>query len=330
MKPSSGLQVELNTTSGSSDERANFTATLSYRKYLANLTDNSKYDRYLKVILGSQHGCQEADSYDAIMAVHTAPSNEAKRQAFRWLYTDSQKTYPYTLKVIFFIGLVKNAKLHSQLVNESQQFGDLVQGNFVDSYKNLTYKTIFVYKWVSDHCRGLKLMLRTDDDVYLDVQHFFKAWGRLVSTDETNTLMCDVVHQDVVWRKGKWAVQREEIAEDKYQFQHCRGYFAALTSDLPGKMVESARRTPFFWIDDVFMYGFVAAKVGVTFFSVDREMARWNEGKFTKCYQTQGRDCSLLSVLATPDKFRHLYSITHNNRSMSIGNGSRLVTSAIR
>ncbi|KAH9492124.1 hypothetical protein Btru_048674 [Bulinus truncatus] len=49
MKPSSGLQVELNTTSGSSDERANLKGTLSYRKYLANLTDNSKYDRYLKV-----------------------------------------------------------------------------------------------------------------------------------------------------------------------------------------------------------------------------------------------------------------------------------------
>ena len=41
----------------------------------------------------------------------------------------------------------------SQLEEESRQHGDLVQGSFSDTYRNLTYKNLLGKLWVSTFCR---------------------------------------------------------------------------------------------------------------------------------------------------------------------------------
>ncbi|KAI8783285.1 beta-1,3-galactosyltransferase 5 [Biomphalaria glabrata] len=289
--------------------------TRSYYKYLINLTDSSTYEKYLQTVMAKESSCQNASSYDAILAVHSAPNNVAKRNMFRWLYTDYQKTSPYKIKVLFFIGLVKSPSLQSQLTNESLTFGDLVQGSFLDAYKNLTYKAMFSYKWIDKHCSGLKLLIRSDDDVFMDVHNLFSHWRGLDDVS-SNTIACDIVQNDIVWRTGKWLLKTSEIAEDTFLFPHCRGYFALVTPDLVSRMGETMRLTPFFWIDDVFVYGFVAQKVGATYVSVDKLMARWNESKFTTCFQKLGRKCSLLSVLAKPDQFKYLFSLTRNTTAI--------------
>uniref|UniRef100_A0A2C9M6D8 Hexosyltransferase n=1 Tax=Biomphalaria glabrata TaxID=6526 RepID=A0A2C9M6D8_BIOGL len=163
--------------------------------------------------------------------------------------------------VYFFVGQVKTFAAQSNLVAENVKYNDVIQGSFYDAYVNLTYKAIFVFKWLNQHCQGLRLLLRLDDDVFAGVHQFFDAWKSLVKT-EANTIMCDAESNDKVRREGKWLVKRSQIPEDRYFFTHCLGYFVALTPDLVPKIEYSARRTTFFWIDDIFIYGFVAKKVG--------------------------------------------------------------------
>ncbi|KAK0057263.1 beta-1 3-galactosyltransferase 2-like isoform X2 [Biomphalaria pfeifferi] len=282
-----------------------------FKHYMTDLTDISFYDPYLETLMNSKSSCQNASSYDAIMAVHSAPNNAAKRDMFRWLYTDYQKTSQYKIKVFFFIGQVNNLTLQSQLSNESRTFQDLVQGSFLDSYKNLTYKAIFVYKWLSQHCQGPKLLLRVDDDVYVRFDRFFEVWRKLVG-GKPNTILCDVKKDDPVTRKGKWAVKESDIPETSYRFQHCLGYFAALTFDIVRKLYEAARKTPFFWIDDVFMYGFAANKVKANFVNSYWEMARTRFERIKDCIIEKGAKCNLMSAIVKPEKFKLLHDMLHN------------------
>ena len=62
--------------------------------------------------------------------------------------------------------------------NESLVHGDIVQGNFLDSYKNLTYKTVMGHMWVSRFCRQAEFVMKADDDIYLDLYGLYTVAGR--------------------------------------------------------------------------------------------------------------------------------------------------------
>ncbi|KAH9503631.1 hypothetical protein Btru_067021 [Bulinus truncatus] len=267
----------------------------------------------LQPVMYTKASCLKASTYDAIIAVHSAPGNDQKRQMLHWLYADPSQTRPYRIKVFFFIGLVNDSLTQSKLLQEGQKFGDIVQGSFIDSYRNLTFKAVFVYSWLSEHCKGLKLLLRLDDDVFVDVHFFFKVWKSRVG-NKPSTIMCDFVFNDLVRRHGKWFTSVAEIPETHYNFRHCMGYFAALTYDLVPKMAEVGRRTLFFWIDDVFVYGFLAKKLGADFVNVYRETSRGKSGRFEDCLKTQGPKCKLMVfVTHNIEKFPQFFSLTHNN-----------------
>ena len=44
-----------------------------------------------------------------------------------------------------------------------------MQGNFLDTYYNLTYKSVMGHLWVSEFCRQAELVVKADDDIYVDL-----------------------------------------------------------------------------------------------------------------------------------------------------------------
>lgn len=57
----------------------------------------------------------------------------------------------------------------SQIDDESSRFGDILQGKFVDAYRNLTYKHMMGLKWAADHCGQFKYVIKVDDDIVFDL-----------------------------------------------------------------------------------------------------------------------------------------------------------------
>jgi hypothetical protein len=45
----------------------------------------------------------------------------------------------------------------------------IVQGSFIDSYTNNTYKTIFTYNWIVQFCLNSDHVLFVDDDFYVHI-----------------------------------------------------------------------------------------------------------------------------------------------------------------
>jgi len=45
------------------------------------------------------------------------------------------------------------------LATESDQYGDIVQGNFDDNYRNLTVKSLTCLDWVINYCPSAQLVL---------------------------------------------------------------------------------------------------------------------------------------------------------------------------
>ena len=47
--------------------------------------------------------------------------------------------------------------------------------NFLDTYANLTLKSIFMLKWLNNRCRNAGFVLKVDDDVFVNPENLMKT-----------------------------------------------------------------------------------------------------------------------------------------------------------
>ena len=73
-----------------------------------------------------------------LIYVHTSPSNFGRRQAIRETW-GKRSMFPDN-RIIFTMGATPNTKTNELLTLESNYHNDIVQEDFLDSYKNLTHK----------------------------------------------------------------------------------------------------------------------------------------------------------------------------------------------
>ena len=87
------------------------------------------------------------------------------------------------------VGATSDTALQQTLNNEQSKHNDLVQFHFVDSYRNLTYKAISTLAWIQQCCSHAKLVLKVDDDVFVNIPAFLQRMrdGQL---DSGRRLIC--------------------------------------------------------------------------------------------------------------------------------------------
>lgn len=215
--------------------------------------------------------------------IHSAPSNFAKRRVIRETWANSITLTQLNVKTIFIIGLANDTSIERQLHAESRNHQDIVQANFVDTYKNLTYKHLTGFKWVANYCNSTQFVMKVDDDAFVDM---FQVVRLLRSTFDTpskelkqqmmvtknkpqrpsNVLACSLFPNDTpTKRSGKWALSVDEYPASTYP-AYCSGIGYFLTPDVLSQLLSTAQRldrSKFIWIDDLFITGIVAAKANI-------------------------------------------------------------------
>jgi hypothetical protein len=103
--------------------------------------------------------------------------------------------------------------INTGIVQESTKYGDIIQEDFVDDYRNMTYKGICGFRWVTTFCvqYNVQYILKTDDDVLVDMVallNLLRPHSRSIAwtAPKHDLLMCRVYGHVKVHRKGKWAV----------------------------------------------------------------------------------------------------------------------------
>ena len=83
--------------------------------------------------------------FSVLVMVHTAMEHFFRRKEMRRTWLNTTHYSPKHLKVIFLVGTTGNKTMQEQLRNESNVFHDIIQGDFVDTYRNLTNKGVMGY-----------------------------------------------------------------------------------------------------------------------------------------------------------------------------------------
>lgn len=188
-----------------------------------------------------------------LVLIHSSPENYLKRKTIRETW-GSPRAH---LRILFMLGEVKEKRLQSFIHKESSLHGDIVQGKFIDAYRNMTYKHIMSLKYAIYHCPQAKYVLKTDDDVFVNMPIMIDFLKIILSPEGTgNLLLCETYTNAMVLRsyRSKWRVSFKEYPFRVYP-TYCMGYAILYSPDVIFALYREAYRHNYFWIDDVHVTG---------------------------------------------------------------------------
>ena len=90
--------------------------------------------------------CQESGG-TLVALVHSAPKNTKLRNALR-------DTWGSTIKTIFVLG--SSTTYNEDIRKEAEEFQDILQLDFQDAYRNMTYKHLSGYHYMVENCNAFK------------------------------------------------------------------------------------------------------------------------------------------------------------------------------
>ena len=189
------------------------------------------------------------------IVIHSHPEHNELRNTLRQTWAqETQNT-----RRVFIVGITDNDNTLARdaIIKESEEFGDVVQGDFIDSYRNMTYKHLLGYRWINEHCSNASYVLKSDDDQFVDTLQLGRYLSAFLPAPGSAWYLCQVLrsapHRDP---DSKWAVTREEWPGEEYP-EYCAGWAYVTTPATVTKVLDQSTRMAYFWIDDIHVTGAV-------------------------------------------------------------------------
>ncbi|XP_067931108.1 beta-1,3-galactosyltransferase 5-like [Watersipora subatra] len=205
-----------------------------------------------------------------LVAVHSSVRNQKKREIIRntWGNPKLLNNFlpkDFQIKLIFIVARSVMAT-HQLLVGyEAEMFSDILQINYIDHYRNNTYKALYNMRWITSEegCPHVTLVMKADDDVMLNVRYFGSMWKELFNLNSSynNLLYAGQIRKGKPfrWNRSKWY-----LPVTAYKFstfpQWCLGLVYFFTPDLARQVYNLSFTTPYIYTDDVYI-GIVADRV---------------------------------------------------------------------
>ena len=212
--------------------------------------------------------CREPNTF--IIYVYSDPGNVDKRQLIRQTWGDLSRYTPqnaFKLKLFFVMGHkseghhaesipgVNNGmspELNTNLSSEVNKYGDLLVGDFLDTYENLTLKGLHALWWIKDNCdiNSIVFIFKTDDDVFVNLHHILGHATDVIARNNTHFL-CRLNRNTAVQRSGRWGVS-EEMYPGRVYPTYCSGGGYGITRTALRLLLDSCFNAKLFPMEDFY------------------------------------------------------------------------------
>ena len=158
--------------------------------------------------------------------------------------------------------------LEVQLENEKSKHGDIIQGDFLDSYNNLTLKSLALLDRINRACEvdGQEdecpdFVLKSDDDMYVNLASLLGVVAAYQPEDKVllGDLICGA--KPCLSSKSKYYVPHNKFANTTYPPYLGTAYL--MSRDTLMELHRAAQHTRTFPMEDVFVTGILAGISGI-------------------------------------------------------------------
>lgn len=196
-----------------------------------------------------------------LVLVESALRNRRERRVVRESWARPSMVPAPQARVVFLVGQSLNGSFQDDIQEESSLYGDILQEGFVDSYANLSVKSLMLAKWFTQNCDNVPYVLKTDDDVFVNVRNLLKF---VVDNRKPNlltgTLQCGAV--PIRDPHNKWFAPKYMIEAAVYP-NYLSGTAYLMSRSMAQILFEASSEVPVFHLEDIYMTGLLAEAVGV-------------------------------------------------------------------
>nr|XP_060098690.1 UDP-GalNAc:beta-1,3-N-acetylgalactosaminyltransferase 1-like [Heteronotia binoei] len=133
------------------------------------------YKQKFVFTLREQIKCEESNPFLVIL-VTSRPADVKARQTIRITWGSQKSWWGNQVQTLFLLGQGGETEdsLTLSIEDESILYGDIIRQDFLDTYNNLTLKTIMAFRWVAEFCPNTQYVMKTDSDVFINTGNLVK------------------------------------------------------------------------------------------------------------------------------------------------------------
>ena len=197
--------------------------------------------------------CGVNESTFLLILVASRPDNITHRYAIRETWGGYTHVRGERVRLAFLIGLTNDSNVQQQLISEVARHHDIVQGEFIDSYRNLTYKSIMGLQWASTSCYNARFILKTDDDTFVNIDRIVGYLETLDPQEEFVAGNCFTT-RPIRDQKSKWYIREDEYGASHYPM-YCNGFSYIMSMPTVRHLLRVQANVPYIYIEDVYITG---------------------------------------------------------------------------
>ncbi|XP_037040501.1 beta-1,3-galactosyltransferase 5-like [Bradysia coprophila] len=209
-----------------------------------------------KILFMNEELCTPSTPYDrnqrtAVIVIPSARKHFNRRSVIRQTYGSVKKANNVKILAVIFILAKSDGRQEDdeaddrQLLAEADWFGDVIIGDFVDSYRNLTLKTIMAYDWLTTYCRKAQFVIKTDDDTVVNIFELTEHLSSLSPVDvSSSNIWCCVDRNEstVSDVTSKFYASSTDFPSGKFP-DHCSGIGYVTTFVVIERFVEDISKS---------------------------------------------------------------------------------------
>ncbi|XP_041379523.1 beta-1,3-galactosyltransferase 5-like [Gigantopelta aegis] len=214
------------------------------------------FEHNFKYIIQNEAVCNSLEknsTIDLIVLVFTVHGHFQQRNILRQTWLLVSKENKGTIRYVFLLGDTKDEDLSKKVEEENDVHHDIIKESFVDSYQNLTYKTIMGFKWVTNFCSKARFVMKTDDDMYVNLPALVPVLVKEETTLQSSVGgSCNLNAQPIREKNSKWFASVRSYPH-KYYPGYCSGTGYVTSKSVTGKIYDISKTVPFFHLEDVYV-----------------------------------------------------------------------------
>ncbi|XP_043944799.1 beta-1,3-galactosyltransferase 2-like [Protopterus annectens] len=233
--------------------------------------------------LNAEDKCKHKSPF-LVLLIETRPVEIVNRNTIRRTWANESLIKGISILRLFLLGIPANIKsaLQAKIEEESVLFQDLIQQDFLDTYTNLTIKTMMGFEWVTNFCPNASYIMKTDSDMFINTKFLveFLNPGKPV---KPNYFTGKLLKRNFPSRNktDKWYIPYELYA-DKYFPPYCIGAGYIFSGDLAKKIYETAQVIKPLNLEDVFV-GICLQKLGINITVSSSLLFKKFKNDYNKC-----------------------------------------------
>lgn len=206
----------------------------------------------LKTILSTNDMCDSMPYL--VVLVPTQHKSVEERHSIRKTWMNpvwANLNRNYTVKLIFVVGTSLNRIDDLIIKDEHEQYKDILEGDFMESYTNLTLKILFGLNWINKFCDSAQYVLKADDDTLIILPNLLRF---LSQTRLKTRIIGHIVEGEEVKRKGRWKVD-SNLYPHKIYPPYVFGNSYVIPINIIEHLVTASNYIPMITVEDAYITG---------------------------------------------------------------------------